>query len=124
MAMFSNAVDTIESGEYFVTIFNGTIIRGGFHLTVRVVSRIEGDAVGHTSQIGHNIAVELLEGQGLREFIITFWHEMVEIAAINGASQAITLSHAGIEATAVALADLYGTPTFRVLNLVLEALGL
>ena len=64
MAMFSNAVDTIESGEYFVTIFNGTIIRGGFHLAVRVVSRIEGDAVGHTSQIGHNIVVELLEGQG------------------------------------------------------------
>ena len=60
----------------------------------------------------------------LREVIITFWHEMVEIAAINGASQAIALSHAGIEATAVALADLYGAPTFRVLNLVLEALGL
>jgi hypothetical protein len=66
----------------------------------------------------------VLEGQELREVIITFWHEMVEIAAINGASQAIALSHAGIEATAVALADLYGAPTFRVLNLVLEALGL
>jgi len=117
-------VAAIESGEYFVTVFNGTIIRGGFHLTVRVASHIEGNAIGHTSQIGRNIAVEMLEGQGLREFIITFWHEMVEIAAINGAPQAIALSHAGIEATATALADLYGAPTFRVLNLVLEALGL
>lgn len=124
MTMFSNTIATIESGEYLVTVFNGTTIRGGFHLTVRVVSRIEDNAVGHTIQIGRNITVELLEGQDLREIIITFWHEMVEIAAINGASQAIALSHSGIEATAVALADLYGAPTFRVLNLALEALGL
>lgn len=124
MTVLGNIVPAVENGEYFVTTFSETIIKGGYHLTVRVVSHIEGDALGYTIQIGRSLTVELLAGQGARQFIITFWHEMVEFAAINGALQVVTLSHDDVEATALALADLYGAPTFRVLSLVLESLGL